>query len=65
MKERVERVDFVGMKASTAKPALSAEERKRLLKKASEELPQLDRRYEKALSNLGRIAEGRRPESES
>jgi hypothetical protein len=52
------------MEASTAKPALSAAERKRLLKKASEELPQLDRRYEKALSNLGRIAEGRRPESE-
>jgi hypothetical protein len=49
------------MEASTTKPALSAEERKRILKKASEELPQLDRRYKKAVTNLGRIAEGRHP----
>lgn len=54
----------MAMEAAVSKPKLSDEERDRLLKKVSKELPQLDRRYEKAVSNLERIAEGRRPESE-
>jgi hypothetical protein len=49
------------MESSVATQKLSDEERERILQKAREELPELDKRYEKAASNLDRIAQGLRP----
>lgn len=46
---------------SVAKQELSEEERARIIKKARKELPELDRRYKKAVGNLNRISRGLSP----
>lgn len=42
---------------------LSEEERERILERARRELPELDRRYKKVISNLDRISRGLRPKT--
>lgn len=49
--------------AAVAHKKLSEEEKKKILQRAREELPDLDRRYRKAIGNLQRIAVGQRPAS--
>jgi hypothetical protein len=42
---------------------LSEEEQQRFLERARRQLPELDRRYKKAIENLNRISRGLRPKS--
>jgi len=49
------------MEPVPANGKLSDEERERILEQMRRELPELDRRYEKAISNLDRISRGLRP----
>ena len=49
------------MEPSAAKRELSEEEREPILERARRELPELDRRYQKAITNLDRISRGLRP----
>lgn len=42
---------------------LSEEERERIVERMRRELPELDRRYEKAIANLNRISRGLRPKT--
>ena len=51
------------MESSVAKKKLSEDERDRIIKQARSELPELDRRYKKAVHNLARISRGLRPDS--
>lgn len=44
-----------------AERELSQEERERVLERARRELPELDRRYKRAIANLNRISRGLRP----
>jgi polyhydroxyalkanoate synthesis regulator phasin len=48
---------------TVTKGKLSEEERERLLEQMRRELPELDRRYEKAIANLNRISRGLRPKT--
>ena len=55
-------VDWIEMKKPlVAERELSEEEREWVLELARRELPELDRRYKKAMTNLNRIARGLRP----
>jgi hypothetical protein len=47
--------------AAAARKELSSEERDRILEQARREMPELDRRYKKAIANLDRISRGLRP----
>jgi hypothetical protein len=47
--------------AAIAHKKLSEQEKEKILERARRELPDLDRRYRKAIGNLERIATGRRP----
>jgi len=49
--------------AVTTKGKLSEEERERIVERMRRELPELDRRYEKAITNLNRISRGLRPKT--
>jgi ribosomal protein L29 len=50
--------------AATAHPKqLSEEEREKIIEQARRELPELDRRFKKAMTNLNRISRGLRPKS--
>lgn len=50
--------------AATAHPKqLSDEEREKIVEQARRELPELDRRFKKAMTNLNRISRGLRPKS--
>jgi len=50
--------------AATANPKqLSDEERDRIIEKARRELPDRDRRFKNAMTNLERISRGLRPKS--
>lgn len=51
------------MEPAATKAKLSAEERERILEQARRELPELDRRYKKAITNLDRISRGLRPKT--
>jgi hypothetical protein len=51
------------MEPVAAKGKLSEEERERILEQARRELPELDRRYKKAATNLDRISRGLRPKA--
>jgi hypothetical protein len=51
------------MEPVAATQKLSEEERARILEKARSELPELDRRYKKAATNLERISRGLRPKA--
>jgi hypothetical protein len=51
------------MEPVATKGKLSEEERERILEQMRRELPELDRRYEKAISNLDRISRGLRPKA--
>ena len=50
-------------KPPTVERELSDEEREWVLELARRELPELDRRYKKAMTNLNRIARGLRPKA--
>jgi hypothetical protein len=57
-------VDWIEMKKPPAADReLSEEEREWVLELARRELPELDRRYKKAMTNLNRIARGLRPKA--
>lgn len=51
------------MEPAATKAKLSEEERERILERARRELPELDRRYKKAITNLDRISRGLRPKT--
>lgn len=51
------------MESATTKYKLSDEERARILERARREMPELDRRYKKAIGNLDRISRGLRPKA--
>jgi hypothetical protein len=51
------------MEPVAIKGKLSEEERERILERMRRELPELDRRYEKAIANLDRISRGLRPKA--
>jgi hypothetical protein len=51
------------MEPAITRRKLSEEERERILEQARRELPELDRRYKKAISNLNRISRGLRPKA--
>jgi hypothetical protein len=48
---------------SAAHKPLSDEERARIIELGRRQLPELDRRYKKAIENLNRISRGLRPRS--
>ena len=50
---------------STDKYELTDEERERIIERARRNMPELDRRFEQAMENLRRIAEGRPPRRNS
>ncbi|HEY8502053.1 MAG TPA: hypothetical protein VIL21_05160 [Solirubrobacterales bacterium] len=49
------------MESSVAKQEPTEEQRARIIKQARKELPELDRRYKKAVDNLNRISRGLSP----
>lgn len=49
--------------AAEAKQATDLQERRKLVEKARGELPELDKRFKKAVTNLERISEGLRPKT--
>lgn len=51
------------MGPAATKATLSEKERERILEQARRELPELDRRYKKAITNLDRISRGLRPKT--
>lgn len=51
------------MEPAATKGKLSEEERERILEQMRQRLPELDRRYEKAIANLNRISRGLRPKT--
>lgn len=51
------------MELAATKGKLSEEERERIVERMRRELPELDRRYEKAIANLNRISRGLRPKT--
>ena len=51
------------MEQAAARKELSEEERDRILERARREMPELDRRYKKAITNLDRISRGLRPKA--
>lgn len=51
------------MGAVAANHTLSDQERRKLVEKARGELPELDKQFKKAVTNLERISEGLRPKS--
>lgn len=48
---------------TVTKGKLSEKERERIVERMRRELPELDRRYEKAIANLNRISRGLRPKT--
>lgn len=51
------------MEPAATKRELSEKERERIVEQMRRELPELDRRYKKAITNLDRISRGLRPKA--
>lgn len=51
------------MEPTATREKLSEKERERILEQTRQRLPELDRRYEKAITNLNRISRGLRPKT--